>query len=187
MHHHTRYVSCTLKHLLIYEQIAKSNLDGALVIEDDIVFYHNFPNVLARCLAEFNVAFRDSPSIIAFDESSLRIVPRSQRHRGQYLYPAHSDRFGGCYFVTRQCAVRMLEIAKSEKLSLPIDGWHCYLTHRGDISYFWSHPAIAVQGDFIGFFPSEIHNEKFNRIKLLSDRIRFFFKRTYKLLLYNFR
>jgi GR25 family glycosyltransferase involved in LPS biosynthesis len=43
-------ISLLLKHCYIIEQIAKSDDPYGLVLEDDVVFYLNFKNILPKCL-----------------------------------------------------------------------------------------------------------------------------------------
>ncbi len=110
--------SCAYKHLLATQYILDHQLDGALIIEDDIYFYDNFRPLFDQSLQECAVRYADQPVIINYEESSLLLVPRSSRVKGQLLYPATRDRFAGCYFLNRQAAQTIMDyVAPATRLT----------------------------------------------------------------------
>jgi glycosyl transferase family 25 len=181
MHQATAETSCTYKHLLAYECIVKEKLPGALVLEDDIVFYKRFISVFNQTLDELS-ALSDAPAIISYESSRLRFVPRSQRVKGQRLYPGDRDRMAGAYYINQAAARLILSLAHEEKCRLPIDLWHRQLLENHQLTYYWCQPTIAVQGSFTGRFRSSLSSKK-----EFLPFIFWFLKLNYKLLLYFVR
>lgn len=174
--------SCATKHFLTCEYIVKNDLEGALVLEDDIVLHSNFKSVYEQSLHELRRDYKDRPAIISFEDSSLRFVPRSQRRRGQLLYPATKGRMAGCYWMSRRCAEVILQDLATNKCSATdADTYHYELLQRGLIDYLWCQPTIATQGTFSGAFRSSLTNDGY------FVRLRWLFKKNYKKLLYWFR
>ena len=95
MHGQFPRTSCAYKHLLATQYIIDHQLDGALIVEDDLRFYPSFRSLFLNSLDECQTRYGDRPLIINYEESSLLLVPRSQRQKGQLLYPATRDRYAG--------------------------------------------------------------------------------------------
>ena len=175
--------SCATKHFLTYEKIIKEGLEGALVLEDDIVLYDDFLKYFPRSIEELNSRFAGRPAMISYEDSSLRFVPRSQRKKGQMLYPGIKGRMAGAYYMSRQCAEVILKDLDTNKCPVPdADTYHYELLKRGIIDYLWCHPTLATQGSFSGQFKSTLSSKK-DRMAV----IRWWFKKNYKKLLYWFR
>lgn len=149
------FTSCSCKHLLACRRIVDGGLDGAVVMEDDAVLFKRFGEVLGKALAEL-AAEGNPPSIVSFEDSRLRFVPRSLRRRGRVLYRGDRDRLAGCYYINRAGAEAVLDYARSHKLDRPIDNFHRLMLDRGLINYWWTQPAVATQGSFTGLFPSSL-------------------------------
>ena len=174
--------SCAAKHFLACEYIVNHDLEGALVLEDDIVLHTNFKSVCAKSLDELRRDYEGRPAIISFEDSSLRFVPRSQRRKGQLLYPATKGRMAGCYWMSRRCAeVILQDLAVNKCSATDADTYHYQLLQRGLIDYLWCQPTIATQGTFSGAFRSSLANDG------SFVRLRWLFKKNYKKLLYWFR
>lgn len=118
MHQVTAATSCALKHLYAYERILQNNWNGALILEDDMIFYKHFIPIFNKCMQECKE--RELPNIfISFEDSSLHFVPKSQRKKGILLYPAKRDRFAGCYYISRECAQLIINYVATHKCHLP--------------------------------------------------------------------
>lgn len=155
MHKITPATSCALKHFYAYERILQNNWDGALILEDDMIFYNNFIKVFDRCMQECKD--KDYSNIlISFEDSSLHFVPRSQRKKGIHLYPARRDRFTGCLYISRECAQLIMNYVAQYKCNLPIDLLHKDLITKASLPYYWCHPTIATQGTHTGLYSSSI-------------------------------
>lgn len=50
MHQVTAATSCALKHLYAYERILQNNWNGALILEDDMIFYKHFIPIFNKCM-----------------------------------------------------------------------------------------------------------------------------------------
>lgn len=181
MHNFCARASCSYKHLLAYNQILKSGLDGALILEDDIILHHDFPEIFNKCMRELHLLKNDT-AIISFEDSRLRFVPRSERVRGKYLYEGKKDRMAGAYYITKAAAKVIVDYVKSNKFDRPIDLLHAHLLDQNKITYYWCQPTVATQGSFSGKFGSSISTKKEYAASLV-----WLFKLNYKKLLYEFR
>jgi glycosyl transferase family 25 len=97
------------------------------------------------------------------------------------LYPAGKGRMAGCYFLNYLAAKAILEPLKVERSDLAIDWYHNEMIDRGIIKCLWCQPTIATQGTFSGAFSSSLSSD----MKFI--RLRWFFKKNYKKLLYWIR
>lgn len=174
--------SCATKHFLACEYIVSHDLEGALVLEDDIVLHDNFNKYFKESIDELHREYKDRPAIISYEDSSLRFVPRSQRRNGQLLYVANKGRMAGCYYMSRCCAeVILKDLAENKCDVTDADTYHYELLQRALIDYLWCQPTIATQGTFSGAFRSSLADDG-HFVKL-----RWLFKKSYKKLLYWFR
>ena len=174
--------SCTLKHLLATQYIVDHGLDGALIIEDDIRFHDSFRTLFEQSLQELSTRYAGRPVIVNYEESSLLLVPRSQRVKGQLLYPATRDRYAGCYYLNREAAEVIMNEVRQHKVGLTIDRFHNMLIEEGRLVSLWSHPCLACQCSADGSMPTMIPTKP-RPLK----RLKWFYKRVYKHLLYYFR
>lgn len=171
--------SCTVKHLLATQYILDHQLEGALIIEDDLYFYASFQTLFAKSLEELRERYSDRPVIVNYEESSLLLVPRSQRVKGQLLYPASRDRYAGCYYLNRQAAQVIMDYVEQHKVDRISDRFHDLLIQQGLLVSLWSHPCLACQCSADGSMASMIPT-KARPLK----RLKWFYKRAYKHLLY---
>ena len=174
--------SCTLKHLLATQYIVDHGLDGALIIEDDIRFYDSFKTLFEQSLQELATRYAGRPVIVNYEESSLLLVPRSQRVKGQLLYSATRDRYAGCYYLNREAAEVIMNEVRQHKVALVSDRFHNMLIEEGRLVSLWSHPCLACQCSADGSMPTMIPTKP-RPLK----RLKWFYKRVYKHLLYYFR
>lgn len=174
--------SCAYKEFLAYQYILDHQLEGALILEDDIRLFRNFPALFIKSIEEYNLYYTSQPFIANYEESSLLFVPRSKRKKGTILYPATRDRFTGCYYVSRMAAQNMMDFLEKNKCGVPLDRFHSKLIEAGVLKYYWSHPCLACQCSCDGSMPTMIPT----RPRPLK-RLKWFYKRFYKHLLYYFR
>ncbi len=173
---------CTISHFLAYERIISEGLEGALVLEDDILLHKNFKGKFEQSIEEYHKIYQDQKIIISYEDSPLWFVPRSQRQKGRMLYPGHRDRLSGAYFINRQAAQAILNHLEAKKCDRAIDLYHYQLIEERVINYLWCHPTLATQGTATGAFSSSLSKNK-KRLRALS----WMFQKNYKLLLYWFR
>ena len=174
--------SCAIKHFLAYEHIVARNIEGILIFEDDIILHDNFLPCFEQSMKEYRKNYAEKSILISYEDSTLRFVPRSRREKGRVLYPAKNGRTTGCYFVNRTAAKAILDQIRNERCDRPIDWYHNLLFDKGIVECLWCQPAIATQGSFTGTFQSSLFAKHMNTIKF-----RWWFKKSYKRLLYWFR
>ena len=172
--------SCAYKHLLACRAIIDRGLPGALILEDDAILFKNFPDLLESAMSELSAKDSRRAAIISFEDTRLRFVPRSQRRRGQVLYPGDRDRFAGIYYINAAGAHMLLERSCGEKMSMPVDLFHRCMLERGLLDYWWTHPCGGTQGSHNGAFASGISSD---RAAAVVWRLR----RAYRKLLYWLR
>lgn len=151
--------SCTCKHLLAYRYILDNDLQGALILEDDISLTPAFPDIFNRALGEYTARCDPGrPAIISFEATRLRFVPYSQRRKGRVLYPGPHDRLAGAYYINAPACRLICAFAQRHKIHLPVDNLHTYLIHSPSdtLDYYWTEPAPAMQGSFNGQFQSSL-------------------------------
>lgn len=182
LHQPCAKASCTIKHFLIYEKIVEDGLEGALVLEDDIVLHPDFMPRFEQSILEYREHYANLKVLISYEDSTLQFVPRSQREKGRMLYHGKKDRTTGAYYINRHAAKAILGYIKEQPCDLPIDLYHNRLLSQGKILYLWCHPTLATQGSFTGAFRSSLSKKKDRMIA-----IRWWFKKNYKCLLYWFR
>lgn len=174
--------SCAYKHILAMEHIRDNNLDGALIVEDDLRIYPSFSSVFTQSMKEYEQHYSHLPFIANYEESSLMLVPRSMRKAGQTLYPAKRDRFAGCYYINHKAAETILDYIATNKSDTTSDCLHNRMVQQGLIKYYWSHPCIACQCSCDGSMPTMIPTKP-RPLK----RLKWYYKRLYKHLLYFLR
>ena len=174
--------SCAYKHLLATQYIIDHHLEGALIVEDDLRFYPRFKDLFMQSMREYKDCYTHLPFIANYEESSLMLIPRSQREKGVLLYPASRDRFAGCYFLNDKGAHVIMDYVTKHKSDTTSDCLHNRLVQEGLLSYFWSHPCLACQCSCDGSMPTMIPT----RPRPLK-RLKWFYKRFYKHLLYSLR
>ena len=74
---------CTISHFLAYERILAGNMDGALVLEDDIVLHKRFLPRYKKSISEYSKNYTERPVLISYEDSPLQFVPRSRRGKGK--------------------------------------------------------------------------------------------------------
>lgn len=175
--------SCSVKHMLAYKHVIDAHLEGALILEDDIVLHAGACAKLKQSISEYRNRFSGKPVMISYEDTSLRFVPRSQRRKGLMLYkaPYGRCRYAGAYFVSQEAAKAMVDYVEQHKMHMPIDHFHTVLSNNGIIDYYYCEPAIATQGSFTGLFGSSVGQRK------VLEGVRWRLKYIYKRVLYWFR
>lgn len=175
--------SCAIKHLLACRYIVEHDLEGALILEDDIELHDRFFEKFERSMQEYRQRYSHLPILISYEDSSLQFVPRSQRVKGQWLYesPLNRVRFTGAYYLNRAAAEAIWKDVQENKCDISIDHYQVKLYREGKIQILWCEPPLATQGSFTGRFSSSI-----GRIRKF-EAIRWKLKYAYKRLLYWLR
>ena len=156
----TAQASCTYKHILACQAILAQNLEGALVLEDDICLNRRHFIEIFNLSVEELKAETNEPAMISYEDTRLRFVPRSLRQKGKVIYLGDRDRMAGAYYLNRRAAELMLSYAQSHRLDLPCDLIYCRLLREGVLRYYWCHPTVASQGSHTGKFVSSLNFSK---------------------------
>lgn len=169
-------ISCSLKHIAAWEQIAAADSPGAFVFEDDVLLdCRRFKTVAAAALAEFSVG-ADAAGYLSLGDGCALYVPWTKLRRGRYLYPAEQVRATDSYFLTKAAARRMLEMIGREGFYLPADHLINRLCHQLAIPILWLSPTVVCQGSHTGRFASQIQTwdrgELKEKVKWLLKKFR---------------
>lgn len=174
--------SCAYKHILACKAIVDQQLDGALVLEDDICLNEScFAKFFNKSLDELN-ELSSGASMISYEDTRLRFVPRSKRQKNKVLYVGDRDRMTGAYYVNHEAAKLVLHLCETQKMNLPCDWFYAELIKQHLLIYYWCQPTIASQGSHTGRFASTLNLHKSVFLPFLWQ-----FKLHYKKLLYWFR
>lgn len=168
MHSASAATSCAMKHLLAYEQIVEQKLEGALILEDDIMLKSNFIPVFERSLREVT----PEAMYVGYEATHLRFVKGSERRKGQVNYIKPRVQCTGAYYITRQGAEAILEEVRKNRCDLAFDLYLDKLSAQGTLKIYWSHPVIAEQGSHNGSTSSSITN-KSGRLMMVKLKRRF--------------
>lgn len=163
---HLKYVtpqtSCMMKHLLICEDMVTNNIKEALVFEDDIILADNFIDIFNETMVEINN--RDDINIIktliSYENSTLKIVPKSELKTGEHLYLRDAGRCAGAYYLPLNLAKLIIQKCQKEKTNEMMDWYHNQLSDEGLMDIYWCYPTIAEQGSQNGIFDSGLDTRK---------------------------
>ncbi len=175
--------SCAIKHLLACQYIVDHQLEGALVLEDDIVLHPHFMENFAETMKEYRLHHASLPILISYEDSSLQFIPRSRRRKSQWLYEAPHGRvrFNGALFINQKAAQAIVDEVKANKCDIAVDHYYMHLYGKGLVQFLWCEPCLATQGSFSGTFVSSM-----GQIRTMEG-LRWKFKYAYKRLIYWFR
>jgi glycosyl transferase family 25 len=141
-------ISCTLNHILVYEQMLKRGNRLALVFEDDLFLLNHFEKNLPLIINETKTL---KPGfIVSLENSTLRFPSRKVIRKNKLLYPAKLGRCTGAYIIDREGATKCLEDLKTNPCNQIVDWWHNYLIDRHVIKSYWVHPPVIEQGSHNG-------------------------------------
>ncbi len=175
--------SCAIKHILACKYIVEHHIEGALILEDDIVLHPGFEEDFEKTMLEYKRGYADNPVIISYEDSSLQFIPRSKRLKGQWLYPAPQGRvrFNGALFINQQAAKVIVSEVQTGKCDIAVDHYYVHLYGKGLLQFLWCEPALATQGSFSGTFVSSM-----GQIRTMEG-LRWKLKYAYKKLVYWLR
>lgn len=156
--------SCSIKHLLIYEDMVKNEVKDALIFEDDIFLMNNFISVFNETITELHnrTDIEPNKSLISYENSTLRLIQKDELNKDQHLYLREAGRCAGAYYFSLPLAKMLLDKCKIDKMAVPIDWYHNELSTEKLIDIYWCHPAIAEQGSQNGKFDSSLDLRKRN-------------------------
>lgn len=83
MHQVTAATSCALKHLYAYERILQNNWNGALILEDDMIFYKHFIPIFNKCMQECKE--RELPNIFLSKIAAYTLYPKANARKASFF------------------------------------------------------------------------------------------------------
>jgi glycosyl transferase family 25 len=120
-------IGCALSHWRVYQQIVADDTDVALVLEDDVIFPPNFPQILDAIESQI----LDNEVILLYFQSFKKMIFASQNKTplfGKYelASPTSLDGLGaaGAYLIKKQVAQQMAE--KLTPIRAAADTWHYF-------------------------------------------------------------
>ncbi len=167
-------LSCTLNHILAYEEMVKNGHEMALIFENDPFFLSNFEDNLQKVLKE---AITLAPGfIISLENSTLRFPSYWQTQKEKYLYPAKDGRMAGAYLIDLKAAQNALNDLRQNKCKQVIDWWHNDLINRGVVKMYWAQPPLTEQGSHNGLLHAGISSKKSGIVRQIKWQIQKGFK-----------
>ena len=161
-------VSCALKHICAWKQLAESNHTGAFFFEDDVIVdVKNFKHFFSKAFVEYKEKW-PACSYISLGSGCALYVPWTKKRKNTYLYPAQYARAADSYWMSRKTARKMIHWINVNGFTLPADHLIDHICKELDIPILWLEPTVADQGSHTGLFPSSIQD--LERGKLL-DRL----------------
>lgn len=140
-------ISCTYKHYLCLKQIAESDYDYGVIIEDNMYFSHNIADRIKTYIIQLDEYYVDWD--VLFD-SSWKSYSETELIPEKYVYPKSIEiteqghggtRCAQFYLMTKSCAKKLYENY------LPFNNapdWHMNdLFRKLNIKSFWAEPSIA--------------------------------------------
>lgn len=176
-------ISCCLKHISVWEQIAHAPEAGGIVFEDDVLLdLHNFLPVSKAALAEFRATRPGQPGCICFGDGCALYVPWTKKQPGRMLYPAEYVRAADSYWLSRETAARMVDWVRSHGFARPADHLIDQICAKLAIPIFWTDPTVVSQGTHIGRFQSGIQTQE--HCPKMIKKIEWLWKKTRRKYLY---
>ena len=139
-------LGCFLSHFQLWKYIIKSNLDLAIILEDDVKIYNNFNKII-------DTVYENLP--VKFDYVHLFIHPDKQNI--QYLegkdgdiIPAE-DNFGTvAYMVSLRGAKRLVKLTELLKIQAPVDRQINFCIQHNFLKAFMiKKPFLLTQGEIM--------------------------------------
>ncbi len=171
----TSQTSCALKHILIYEEMIKNNVEQALIFEDDIELTKSFNRVFSTCLVEIENRKLNNYAIF-YENTNLLYIKKSEAVAGQILYEKKSSRYAGAYLLDIAAAKGIIEYIKQKQCDRPIDWLYNKLAEDNSINIYWSYPPIAEQASHNGKMQSLLDGKKYGFFR----RVSYFLQKIYK-------
>jgi len=139
-------LGCYLSHFQLWKYIIKSNIDLAIILEDDVKIYENFNRII-------DMIYENLP--IKFDYLHLFIHPDKQN--ASYLdgkegdiIPAE-DNFGTvAYMISLRGAKRLVKLTEILKIQAPVDRQINFcIQHNFLKAYMIKKPFLLTQGEIM--------------------------------------
>ena len=147
-------MSCAMKHIIALQKITQHKKGFSLVLEDDAILARNFNEGVSKALKESENFLGNK--VIYIGSGGNFYTPKSQRIKGQSLYPGSRGRFTDSYIIDAETAQKRLNWIGKHKISHPIDNQFDIIDKDEGIQILWLEDPVVEQGSKSGRFVSQI-------------------------------
>ena len=140
-------ISLCIKHINVYDLMAKENDEYALLLEDDVVLHDNFNNI--------ETYMQNAPSDwdMIFLGSGCGLRPKfTTPDQVFYKKESPSTKCTDSFLIKKEAATKLRD--NMIPFSLPIDFELNYHLHVLGFNVYWIDPPIVSQGSELGMFNS---------------------------------
>lgn len=148
--------SCGLKHVAIMQRVVDRGWRYCLVLEDDAILQRDFRQGIENALRELKRDYANTPAVAFIGCGGNWYTPRSQRKKGQHLYPARKGRFTDSYIINAEAAQARLDWIARNKMRNAIDNAFDIMDAELGIQMLWLEPTVVEQGTKRGLFNSTL-------------------------------
>jgi GR25 family glycosyltransferase involved in LPS biosynthesis len=155
-------MSLFLKHLYVYELIAKDNdEEPTLIFEDDVILSDDFNEIVKAYIKETP---EDYDMLFIGSGYNLHINKELLDAAAAHIYKNPYTRATDSYIITNKCAKKLCEYiaaatatatataTANNKITQPIDMWLNRAIIDNQLKIYWSEPTIVSQGSQTGLF-----------------------------------
>lgn len=148
--------SCGMKHVAIMQRMLARGWRYCLVLEDDAILLGGFQQGVERALLELQRDHAGTACVAFLGCGGNWYTPRSQRRKGQSLYPASKGRFTDSYIINAEAAQQRLDWIARNKIGHAIDNAFDVMDAELGIRLLWLEPTVVEQGTKCGRFQSSL-------------------------------
>lgn len=177
-------LSCTLNHILAYENMNKAGFEFAIFFENDPFFLNGVEGFRPKVEALLHEAKLLNPGfIISLENTTLRFPNNSEIVKDKFLYKKQQGRAAGAYIIDKKGVEKILNDLKINKCNTVIDWWHNDMIKRNVVDMYWAHPCLTEQGSHNGKLNAGISSKNASIFRQLKWKA----QKAYKTILYKFR
>ena len=160
-------VSCGINHLLVWDDVSKSEHDRVLILEDDILFLEDTLSHMIEIMSEV----KPEHDIVSLEDGAGLTIEKMgiEPDEETTLYKMDNGRMRctGAYLINKKTCTKLVQLNKKRKFSLEIDMQLWLYGALKLINVYWSHPTAFTQGSQRGVFKSEIQEQKISIDKII--------------------
>ena len=144
-------VGCALSHLKLYINLVNSNLNCLLILEDDIVFCHNFKEKYLKCLSmlpkEYDIIYLGHHAKIEKKDEGLSFIKTNSNESLKISYGGNFS-----YLISKKGAIKLLNFIERVGMTNAID---TMIQKAGDIIDLYYLSENIIKSDM--FIPNLNH------------------------------
>ena len=152
-------ISLVLKHFEAHRRLAQSNVNTALILEDDAILFKGFKSGLEKYVALSNQM--PEPHLIFFGGADNRMPEKfltaANKNYGQENdLIEHPISTAEAYLTSKRTAKMRIDWLMKNKIELPADHLFQHIDPQLGIKHFWPPSPLATQGSITGQFRSTL-------------------------------